>query len=246
MEATNSQTTNSETVNSFTAQLPIDERDYKAGTVGLLFLLTAIPGIPAIIIMMLVAGGPSDSQWVNEFVNPKYYAKPLILFLHAGAGSLFFLCMPLQYSPAVRMKWPKWHRIAGRISALSGCLLGVSGVAMHLTFTSEKIDMRFWTLSIQASAICCSFAIGVAYIFAKQVKQHQMWMKIAVAATLSAVTTLFINPLLLLILPDSIIALPSTATFLHDSGPIIAMVVNVSMLALFSRRASNQSSTRSS
>lgn len=63
------------------------------------------------------------------------------IFVRGGTGTLFFLTMLFQFSPAIQIKTLKLHKAGGRIALLSGYVMGLSAICKdsghkHIYFKS--------------------------------------------------------------------------------------------------------------
>ena len=200
---------------------------YNWPLVSTLWLLLAIPGIPAILIVSLLLVGPVESTLLMSLLNPLYLSAPWAVIVHGSCGAIFFLTMPWQFSPALRHKYPKWHRGSGRLVLLSGYSLAISGVWMHLFLTPDQLGMRF----IGLLALCCgmvlAFSMAFYAVLNRQFDRHQRWMCRAVAITLATITPLFIEVMVGLSLGQIAAIKPSLAVFFHDYGRLLGISLNL-------------------
>ncbi|MEX0738585.1 MAG: DUF2306 domain-containing protein [Pseudohongiella sp.] len=195
--------------------------------VGTLFVLTAIPGVPAIFIVLGVLLGPMDSPLLMSLVNARYFESPLAVLVHGSSGVAFFLTVPLQFSPALRQKHPQWHRVSGRIALLSAYILAASGVWMHHVLTPEELGMRYIGLVIVSTGMVVAFSLAFYYVLNQQITAHRRWMYRAVAITLAVVTPLFIEILAVLTLGQVDTLGPLLAQLLHDYDRLIGLGANL-------------------
>ncbi|ALO45757.1 DUF2306 domain-containing protein [Pseudohongiella spirulinae] len=195
--------------------------------VGTLFVLTAIPGIPAILIVLLVLIGPVDSQFLTSLVNARYFEAPLAVLVHGSSGIAFFLTVPLQFSPAFRHKHLQGHRISGRIALLSAYIMAASGVWMHLVLTPEERGMRFTGLVIVSLSMVVAFTIAFGHVLKRQIAAHRRWMYRAVAISLAVVTPLFVETVAALTLGQVETLRPLLVQLLHDYDRLIGLTINL-------------------
>ena len=204
--------------------------------VSLLFFLTAIPGIPAIFILLLVMLGPDAIDGVSSAINVTYFKTPAAIIAHGGAGILFFITMPLQFSPKLRQQKPILHKLMGRVAVLSGLGMAISGVWMHHVLSPEQLGMRYVSLVILSSAMCIAFILAIWHILKGNVMTHSKWMKRAVAITLASVTPLFFEAVISLLFADVKWLFSLFIQIQHDYGRLIAMVVNLMVVEYFIRK----------
>lgn len=99
----------------------------------------------------------------------------LAVALHLLFSVIVLLGGPLQFSAKLRAKFPKFHRISGRIYIFSGILISLSGV--YMVFTKGTVSGWLGDLSISINAflvvLCAFFTIRQAR--QKQFASHQRW-----------------------------------------------------------------------
>jgi len=195
--------------------------------VSTLFVLLAIPGIPAIFIILGVLMGPMDSSLLVSLVNARYFESPLAVLVHGSSGIGFFLTVPLQFSPAFRQKHPRWHRVSGRIALLSAYLMAASGVWLHHVLTPEELGMRYMGLVIVSLCMVLAFTLAFYHVLKRQITAHRRWMYRAVAVSLAVVTPLFIEILAALTLGQAETFRPLLAQLLHDYDRLTGLAINL-------------------
>lgn len=192
-----------------------------------LWLLTAIPSIPAALIIGLLLLQPLGSTLFIQLVNPHYLASPWAVLVHGCSGMVFFLTMPWQFSPKLRQRHPRWHRFSGRIVLLSAYLLAISGVWMHLFLTPNELGMRFIGLLVISLAMVGAFSMALHAILKREIQRHQRWMYRAVAITLAVVTPMFIEAAAVLTVGQFTLIKPFLAAFFHDYGRVLGLILNL-------------------
>jgi hypothetical protein len=198
--------------------------------VGFLLFTTGIPGIPAIFLLALVFMGPSANESLSSVVNTLYFETPAAIVLHGGAGILFFLTMPFQFSPVFRTKTRKWHKIGGRIALLSGYMMALSGIWMHHVLSPDSFGMRYISLVILSLAMCVTFSLALWHIINRNIETHRRWMIRAVAITLAVVTPLFVDAILYLLFSHLENTFAVIIQFQHDYGRLIGITINLSIV----------------
>ncbi|MBQ4812730.1 DUF2306 domain-containing protein [Pseudoalteromonas luteoviolacea] len=195
-----------------------------------LLLMTAIPGIPAIFIFVLVLLGSDAVTGVSDMINGQYFATPAAILTHALAGALFFLTMPWQFSPRIRVRRPRLHKLGGRLAVTSGCVMAISGVWMHLMLTPDELGGRFLSLLIMSVAICSAFCVAIVHVTKGRIAQHKKWMMRAVAFALAAITPLFTGALLQLMFGAWEGIYDTLLAFHHNYDRLIAMAINLAVV----------------
>ncbi len=195
--------------------------------VSALWLLTAIPAIPAALILLLLLLGPTESSVFVALVNPNYLTSPWAVVVHGCSGVLFFLAMPWQFSPKFRLQRPVWHRVSGRVTLISAYAMAISGVWMHLSLTPDERGMRFIGLLVLSGAMIVAFSLAFYAVLQRQFQRHQRWMYRAVAITLAAVTPLFIEAMAELTLGQFALFKPLLTPFFYDYSRFLGIVINL-------------------
>ncbi|MDK1290351.1 DUF2306 domain-containing protein [Pseudoalteromonas umbrosa] len=201
-----------------------------------LLLIMAVPGIPAIIIIALVLLGQTDVLGMADVINPQYLAAPAAILTHAMAGVTFFLTMPWQFSPRLRIRYPRWHKLAGRIAVISGCVMALSGIWLHLVLSPNELGGRFISLVVMSIAIVGAFSVAVWQIVHGHVKEHKKWMMRAVAISLAAITPLFIGMIVHLVLGHWKETFAPVLTLYHDYDRLVAMLINLVVVEWLSKK----------
>jgi len=208
---------------------------YNWPVVGILLFLTGIAGIPAMFGVAIVALGVFGFAGESSFISSIHFTQPGAMFVHGGAGILFFLTMPFQFSPRVRAKNPKRHKLAGRIAVVSGCIMAISGVWMHNVLSPESQGIRYSILILTSMAICSSFLIALWHVIKGNIQVHQLWMARAVAIVLAAITPLFIDIFILIIFSGFEVIFNMLTQFQYDYGRLLGIVINLSIVEIIMR-----------
>jgi len=195
--------------------------------VAALFLLFAIPGIPAIFIVLLVLLGPVESPQLMALVNARYYAAPWPLLLHGISSVAFFLTVPWQFSPALRQQAPRWHRNSGRIVLLSAYVMALSAIWLHHSLTPDELGMRYVGLLLMSAGIVLTFSLAFYAVLHGQIAAHRRWMCRAMAIVLAAVTPLFLDVIATFTLGQLAFFKALLPMLLHDYGRLTAMALNL-------------------
>ncbi|MEM6893332.1 MAG: DUF2306 domain-containing protein [Bacteroidota bacterium] len=99
----------------------------------------------------------------------------LAVALHLLFSVIVLLGGPLQFSAKLRAKFPKFHRISGRVYIFSGILISLSGIYMVVTKGTVSGWLGDVSISINAFLVvlCAFFAVRQAR--QKQFASHQRW-----------------------------------------------------------------------
>ena len=198
--------------------------------VGFLLFMTGIPAIPAIFILAFVILGLPDGSGFASMINATYFEQPAAVIVHGASGILFFLTMPFQFAPALRNRYIKWHKMAGKIAVLAGYVLAVSGVWMHHTLSPNVFGAPYVSLVTMSAMMCGAFSLALWHIINKNVELHRKWMIRGVAVTLAAVTPLFLEALIYLVFGQFDGAMSVLNSIHHNYGRIVCIVINLAVV----------------
>lgn len=165
-------------------------------TIGLLALgsISILFGVLQITFLTL-----GDAANEHGIVEPHYRVMPVPILVHILTGSLFNLTSPFQFAPIVRRRWPKFHRAMGRILLVCGFLIGASGIWMNVVYPDYGGTAKYAGILTMSIIMILATPIAVLYARIGKISEHTLWMKIAVAITLSPATQrLFLIPILLI------------------------------------------------
>jgi hypothetical protein len=150
-----------------------------------LIVLSLIPVVMGSVRLSgLSAGGPVDAENVRFFTNP----APVIT--HIVGATIYSIGGAFQFVPAIRRRWPWWHRRAGRVIWFAGLCVAISGIWMALTYAIVPADN--WLLHIfrlaAGGGMLLSLMLGFAGIRRRDVPAHEAWMTRAYALGMGAGT----------------------------------------------------------
>ena len=77
-----------------------------------LLVLSIIPVAAGVVRLVSLATGATVT-----LANARFFAHPLPVQLHIVGASLFLVLGALQFWPGFRRRFPRWHRMAGRMLA---------------------------------------------------------------------------------------------------------------------------------
>src|SRR5436309_13289180 len=84
-----------------------------------LIVLTAIPSLAGTIRLVGLAGGAEITP-----DNARFFAVPLPVVIHILGALPFCILGAFQFASGFRRRWPRWHRLAGRLLVLCGLAAG--------------------------------------------------------------------------------------------------------------------------
>ena len=150
-----------------------------------LLALSIIPVAAGVARLVSLASGEAVT-----LTNARFFAHPLPVQLHIVGASLFCMLGALQFWPGFRRRFPRWHRIAGRMLAPADIVAGLSGLWMNQFYPygpNDGLLLYFFRLFFGA-AMVLSVVLGIAAILRRDVAQHRAWMMRAYAIGLGAGT----------------------------------------------------------
>jgi len=107
------------------------------------------------------------------------------LLPHALAGACALVVAPLQFSDRLRRKWPRWHRIAGRVYVIGVLILAPLGA--YIEYFEERLgSARSFTIATAVFALLLLVTTGIAFFYAvkRRIRQHRQWMTRSYAVAL--------------------------------------------------------------
>ena len=150
-----------------------------------LLALCVIPVAAGMVRLVSLATGETVT-----LANARFFAHPLPVQLHIVGASLFCVLGALQFWPGFRRRFPRWHRMAGRIAAPADIVAGMSGLWMNQFYpygANDGLLLYFFRLFFGA-AMVLTMVLGIAAILRRDVAQHRAWMMRAYAIGLGAGT----------------------------------------------------------
>lgn len=122
--------------------------------------------------------------------------RTAVLLLHLAATAPIFLVAPLQFSRRVRLRWPKWHRTAGKVY-LVAAIIGSAG-ALYLGITFDGMERRVpllmfaglwlafsvaaWLTAVRHAFaaherfVVRGYAIALAFVFVRVMGETDDWL----------------------------------------------------------------------
>lgn len=166
----------------------------------LVALMGAVPALPGAFVLAGILSGPGTEGILEDLVNPRYFAQPWPIALHIGAGIVFCLLVPFQFSPRLRRYSRRWHRQAGRIAMGAGIAFGLTALPALGPVTAEDGWLRHAGLAAVALGFCAALALSFAAILRRDIVTHRAWALRAVAIGLMGATSVLIETAAFLVL----------------------------------------------
>jgi hypothetical protein len=148
---------------------------------------------------MAVAGRHLTSA---QHYNAGFVEHALTTRLHVALGALYLGLALLQFSGPARARWPRLHRVSGRIAVAAGLVAGFTAliIAVWFPFSGPAEMVVVWPF---AGLFLFSLGRGVWLARLRRFAEHREWMIRAMAVGTSIVTMRLIFVPSLMILGES-------------------------------------------
>jgi uncharacterized membrane protein len=156
--------------------------------------------VPAALAAMSLVPAAAGMVRVNEIAsnaltgsNARFIANPTPVLLHIIAVIPFSILGAFQFSNAFRKRFPKWHRIAGRVLVICGFVAAFTGLWMARFYPWPPNDgAGVYALRIVFGGLMVvSMLAGVDAIWRRDFAAHGDWMMRAYAIGMGAATQVF-------------------------------------------------------
>jgi len=167
------------------ANTPVKRKSAEWLVITGLLLLGFIPVISGAFRLNQLASGAEITP-----ANARFFASPLPVVVHIIGASLYAFLGAFQFANSIRLRWPVWHRWAGRVLVLCGLMVGLSAIWMTLFYEFPVIDGVFLYVQRLFFGSAMIFSIVFAYLTIRRgnVKKHRDWMMRAYAIGMAAGT----------------------------------------------------------
>jgi uncharacterized membrane protein len=152
-----------------------------------LIAIVVVPAIAGTLRLVELAGGPHMLP-----VNPRITASPVPVIVHIACAVLYSVLGAFQFSNGLRRRWPKWHRVTGRV--LVGLGLAVAFSALWMTAFYPRIpggELGHVFRLAFGTGMAASIILGFIAIRRRDVTSHRAWMARGYALALGAGTQAF-------------------------------------------------------
>lgn len=118
---------------------------------------------------------------------------PLLSLVHIIPGLVFVPTGPFQFIQSVRTRYPRWHRLGGRLFLISGMVIGIT--ALIMSFAVPAIGGANQVAATILFSLFFLYALFKAFQRVRQHKlvQHREWAIRAYAIGLAITTIRIIN-----------------------------------------------------
>jgi hypothetical protein len=127
--------------------------------------------------------------------NARFMAMPLAVVLHIVCASLFCVLGALQFDSALRQRFPRLHRINGRVAAPCGIVAALTGLWMTAAYAipAELQGPLLYSVRMAVGlAMALAVTLSVHAVLQRRIAQHKAWMVRAYALGQGAGTQVLI------------------------------------------------------
>jgi uncharacterized membrane protein len=153
-----------------------------------LLALVLVPVVAGSLRLVELAGGPQSLP-----VNPRAEASPAPIVVHIVSALLYAVLGAFQFSAALRRRWPRWHRRAGRVLLVLGMSVALSALWMTQFYARPEHTGELLYLFRLAfgSSMAAFIILGFSAVRRRDIAGHRAWMTRAYALALGAGTQVF-------------------------------------------------------
>ncbi len=127
-------------------------------------------------------------------VMPPASASAIPLVSHIVGALAYMLLGATQFSPAIRRRWPAYHRLAGRLALVGAALVVVSALWLTVAYATPSFGglvLACFRVAV-ASAMTLSIGLGLAAALKREIARHREWMIRAYALGIGAATQMLV------------------------------------------------------
>ena len=123
----------------------------------------------------------------------RYEAFKWWLLPHALFGTIVLLFAPLQFSDRLRQRYPKAHRVMGRLYVVGA--LGLAPLGAYIQYYQERTGMpRSFTILaiVDAAMLMGTTALAFLFAFKRKITLHRQWATRSYAVALVFIAGRFV------------------------------------------------------
>ena len=155
-----------------------------------LLMLSLVPVAAGVVRLLGMASGGDVTPQSARFV-----AMPAPVVLHIVCASLFCVLGAFQFDSALRLRFPRLHRIAGRVAAPCGIVAALTGLWMTAAYAIPaelQGPLLYGVRMVVGLAMTLAIVVSVRAILQRRITQHMAWMVRAYALGQGAGTQVLI------------------------------------------------------
>ena len=155
-----------------------------------LLMLSLVPVVAGVVRLSgLTSGGGVTPE------NARFMAMPAPVMLHIVCASLFCVLGALQLDSALRQRFPRLHRIGGRVVAPCGIVAALTGLwmtALYAIPAELQGQLLYGVRLVVGLAMTLAVVVSVHAVLKRRIAQHKAWMVRAYALGQGAGTQVLI------------------------------------------------------
>jgi hypothetical protein len=158
-----------------------------------LWMLSFVPVIAGAVRLSGLAGGANGGVVTPE--NARFMANPAPVALHVLSAGLFCVLGALQFDAALRQRFPRLHRIAGRVASLCGIVAALTGLWMAAAYAIPaelQGPLLYAVRMVVGLAMALAVSVSIRAVLLRRIDQHRAWMVRAYALGQGAGTQVLI------------------------------------------------------
>ncbi|WP_432986231.1 DUF2306 domain-containing protein [Dactylosporangium sp. CA-233914] len=159
-----------------------------------LFLLALVPSLAGGVRVAQLTGGVERTA-----ANARFVDMPAPVLVHIFGAVAFAFLGALQFAPGFRRRHRRWHRVCGRVVAVAGIAVALSGLWMTAFYDLPRGDNDVLSVFryIFGTVMLLAIVLGFIAIRRRDFHTHKAWMMRAYAIAMGAGTQVFTSlPLL--------------------------------------------------
>lgn len=195
----------------------------------LILILGMVPAIPGIFSVIAIAQNAQPGHPLAELVQPRYLVAPLPILSHIIGGIIFCAIAPFQFITGLRIRYPRLHRVAGRIAFAGGFVYALTALPLLLALPTGEDALKNWGLGFSGVAVAFCLSLSVWNAIKRNISAHQLWICRAIAIGLAGATRAVLEILAF--------AIPIEHSPLHEGIIMwLGMTINLAILEYYWRK----------
>jgi uncharacterized membrane protein YozB (DUF420 family) len=158
-----------------------------------LLMLSFVPVVAGVVRLSSLAGGATGGVVTPE--NARFMAMPTPVVMHIVCASVFCVLGALQFDSALRQRFPRLHRIAGRVAAPCAIVAALTGLWMTAAYAIPaelQGPLLYGVRLVVGLAMTVAVVVSVRAVLQRRITQHKAWMVRAYALAQGAGTQVLI------------------------------------------------------
>ena len=156
-------------------------------------MLSFVPVVAGVVRLSSLAGGATGGGVTPE--NARFMAMPTPVVMHIVCASVFCVLGALQFDSALRQRFPRLHRMAGRVAAPCGIVAALTGLWMTAAYAIPaelQGPLLYGVRMVVGLAMTLAVVVSVRAVLQRRITQHKAWMVRAYALGQGAGTQVLI------------------------------------------------------